>query len=256
MIGSKFLIRGRVTPGTRQPRYCAGNRNERRRRRRLWARPGRDALCEVNGARARAGLQSARLPNSLPPSHALDAAPPYLSCRRVGRRARRAARACDCARLVPVGRGARHRRRLDRDHRADRGARRRDRGVLAGPILPEKIAEKRHHPQKAAINTLCLLSLFFGGLLWPMAWLWAYTRPIGYRMAYGTDKHEDYTSRWARRPRTGSCSPQRSRTCAQNSTPWRPAAQLPPELRQLREDLGASQARRGRRCAPRRTGPR
>jgi len=59
-------------------------------------------------------------------------------------------------------------------------------------ILPEKIAEKRHHPQKQAINTLCLLSLVFGGLLWPIAWLWAYTRPVGFKVAYGTDKHEDY----------------------------------------------------------------
>src|SRR5690606_7632112 len=41
-------------------------------------------------------------------------------------------------------------------------------------ILPEKIAEKRKHPQAKAIQTLCLLSLFFGGLLWPIAWLWAY----------------------------------------------------------------------------------
>ena len=30
-------------------------------------------------------------------------------------------------------------------------------------ILPEKIAHKRHHPQKDAIQTLCLLSLVFGG---------------------------------------------------------------------------------------------
>src|SRR4029453_11861912 len=59
-------------------------------------------------------------------------------------------------------------------------------------ILPEKIAEKRHHPQKDAINTLCVLSLFFGGILWPLAWLWAYSKPVAYRMAYGTDKHEDY----------------------------------------------------------------
>ena len=58
-------------------------------------------------------------------------------------------------------------------------------------ILPEKVTEKRHHPQKDAINTLCSLSLFFGGLLWPIAWLWAYSRPVGYRMAYGTDNHED-----------------------------------------------------------------
>lgn len=54
-------------------------------------------------------------------------------------------------------------------------------------ILPERIAEKRRHPQLAAIKTLCLLSLFFGGLLWPLAWLWAYTKPVLHKMAYGTD---------------------------------------------------------------------
>lgn len=57
-------------------------------------------------------------------------------------------------------------------------------------ILPEKIAEKRNHPQAKAIQTLCLLSLFFGGLLWPLAWLWAYTKPVLYKMAYGTDTVE------------------------------------------------------------------
>ena len=55
-------------------------------------------------------------------------------------------------------------------------------------ILPEKIAENRHHPQAPAIKTLCLLSLAFGGLLWPLAWLWAYSRPVFYKMAYGVDK--------------------------------------------------------------------
>lgn len=59
-------------------------------------------------------------------------------------------------------------------------------------VMPEKIAHKRHHPQTDAIKTLCLLSLVFGGLLWPIAWLWAYVKPIGYQAAYGTDKHEDY----------------------------------------------------------------
>ena len=59
-------------------------------------------------------------------------------------------------------------------------------------VLPEKIAEKRHHPNKEAIHVLCLLSLVFGGLLWPIAWLWAYTRPAGHKLAFGTDKHEDY----------------------------------------------------------------
>ncbi|WP_051304670.1 DUF3302 domain-containing protein [Chitinilyticum litopenaei] len=55
-------------------------------------------------------------------------------------------------------------------------------------ILPEKIAHKRHHPQKDAIQTLCLLSLVFGGMLWPIAWLWAYSKPVMYKLAYGTDK--------------------------------------------------------------------
>lgn len=55
-------------------------------------------------------------------------------------------------------------------------------------ILPEKIAEKKNHPQTAAIQTLCLLSLFFGGLLWPIAWLWAYTKPVAYKAAYGHDE--------------------------------------------------------------------
>jgi hypothetical protein len=54
-------------------------------------------------------------------------------------------------------------------------------------ILPERIAEQRHHPQAPAIKTLCLLSLFFGGLLWPLAWLWAYSKPVLHKIAYGTD---------------------------------------------------------------------
>jgi CBS domain containing-hemolysin-like protein len=73
-------------------------------------------------------------------------------------------------------------------------------------ILPEKIAHKRHHPQRDAIQVLCLLSLVFGGMLWPIAWLWAYTRPTAYRMAYGTEKHEDYHVEMARKLREGKLS--------------------------------------------------
>ena len=29
--------------------------------------------------------------------------------------------------------------------------------------------------------------MLFGGLLWPLAWLWAYSKPVLYKMAYGTD---------------------------------------------------------------------
>ena len=57
-------------------------------------------------------------------------------------------------------------------------------------ILPEKIAEKRRHPQAKAIQCVCLLSLCFGGILWPLAWLWAYTKPVLHKMAYGTDEGE------------------------------------------------------------------
>ncbi len=59
-------------------------------------------------------------------------------------------------------------------------------------VLPEKIAHKRQHPQQEAIQVLCLLSLVFGGLLWPIAWLWAYSKPVLYKMAYGTDKSADH----------------------------------------------------------------
>jgi hypothetical protein len=59
-------------------------------------------------------------------------------------------------------------------------------------ILPEKIAEKKRHPQTKAIQCLCLLSLCFGGLLWPLAWLWTYTKPVLHKMAYGTDVGESH----------------------------------------------------------------
>ncbi|MDP2827124.1 MAG: DUF3302 domain-containing protein [Sulfuricellaceae bacterium] len=59
-------------------------------------------------------------------------------------------------------------------------------------ILPEKIAEKKKHPQAKAIQVLCLLSLAFGGLLWPLAWLWAYTKPVLHKLAYGTDVAEEH----------------------------------------------------------------
>ena len=63
---------------------------------------------------------------------------------------------------------------------------------LAVHVIPEKIAEKRHHPQLGAIKCLCFLSLVFGGLLWPFAWLWAYSKPVLHKMAYGTDVDESH----------------------------------------------------------------
>lgn len=109
-------------------------------------------------------------------------------------------------------------------------------------ILPEKIAEKRHHPQKGAIQTLCLLSLFFGGLLWPLAWLWAYTRPVAYRMAYGTDKHEDYFTEHAGKAKEGALLGSEIEHLRGELDAMATRGQLPPELQTLRADLDALHA--------------
>jgi CBS domain containing-hemolysin-like protein len=73
-------------------------------------------------------------------------------------------------------------------------------------VLPEKIAEKKQHPHKHSIKTLCILSLVFGGMLWPFAWLWAYTRPLGFKAVYGTEKHEDYYLEMAKKVHAGELS--------------------------------------------------
>lgn len=44
-------------------------------------------------------------------------------------------------------------------------------------IIPEEIAKKRNHPQADSIHIMCLLSLVMGGMLWPIALIWAYSNP-------------------------------------------------------------------------------
>ena len=90
-------------------------------------------------------------------------------------------------------------------------------------VLPEKIAHKRHHPQRDAIHVLCLLSLAFGGLLWPIAWLWAYVKPVTYQLAYGTEKHDDYFHEMGAKAKAGEL--------------------LQHELADLREELDAMNAK-------------
>jgi hypothetical protein len=104
-------------------------------------------------------------------------------------------------------------------------------------VLPEKIAENRHHPQKDAIHTLCILSLFFGGLLWPIAWLWAYTRPVAYRMAYGTDKHEDYFVERAAQAKEGGLLATEIEHLRNELDQMAERGTLPHELETLRKDL-------------------
>jgi CBS domain containing-hemolysin-like protein len=104
-------------------------------------------------------------------------------------------------------------------------------------VLPEKIAHKRHHPQRDAITTLCLLSLVFGGLLWPLAWIWAYTKPIGYRLAYGTDRHDDYYAEMAEKHREGRLSGEETLQLRDELEAMAARGTLPPGLRALRDEL-------------------
>jgi hypothetical protein len=48
-------------------------------------------------------------------------------------------------------------------------------GVLGA--LPGIIARKRKHPQSDAISVGGWVGLFFGGVLWPLILIWAYTTP-------------------------------------------------------------------------------
>jgi len=59
-------------------------------------------------------------------------------------------------------------------------------------ILPEVYAEKIHHPQTKLIQVICIMSIIFGGILWPLAWILAYSKPVLHKMAYGTDKSDEY----------------------------------------------------------------
>src|SRR5262245_54619960 len=43
--------------------------------------------------------------------------------------------------------------------------------------LPGRVAQKRGHPQAAAINVAGWLGLATGGILWPLALIWAFLRP-------------------------------------------------------------------------------
>ena len=104
-------------------------------------------------------------------------------------------------------------------------------------ILPEKFAHKRHHPQRDAIQILCLLSLLFGGLLWPLAWLWAFTKPVAYRMAYGTDKHDDYFDEMAEKQRVRALVGEEAFRLREELEAMEARGMLPARLVPLKEEL-------------------
>jgi CBS domain containing-hemolysin-like protein len=87
------------------------------------------------------------------------------------------------------------------------------------------------------ITTLCLLSLVFGGLLWPIAWLWAFTKPVGYRIAYGTDKHDDYYDEMAEKHRQGTLLREEASHLREELEAMEARGALPPNLRSLKDEL-------------------
>ena len=110
-------------------------------------------------------------------------------------------------------------------------------------VMPEKIAHKNHHPQRKAIQTLCLLSLVFGGLLWPLAWLWAYTKPVGYKLAYGTEMHDDYFVELTERWRKGELPEAELRQLRAELDAIETRGALTPALRSLRDELATGGTR-------------
>jgi hypothetical protein len=45
--------------------------------------------------------------------------------------------------------------------------------------LPGQLAHKWDHPQAGAINAMSWIGIATGGLLWPIAFIWAFTTPDG-----------------------------------------------------------------------------
>jgi hypothetical protein len=43
--------------------------------------------------------------------------------------------------------------------------------------LPGQLARKWNHPQAGAINAMSWIGIATGGLLWPVAFIWAFTTP-------------------------------------------------------------------------------
>jgi CBS domain containing-hemolysin-like protein len=117
-------------------------------------------------------------------------------------------------------------------------------------IIPEKIAEERQHPQKEAIKVLCLLSLVFGGLLWPLAWLLAHTKPVLHRAAYGRDKHEDYYEEEEARLAEKAVPDDEVAKLLAHLDALAERGALPEELTATRANLAQIQARSGRAEEP------
>jgi Protein of unknown function (DUF3302) len=75
--------------------------------------------------------------------------------------------------------------------------------------LPGQLATKWGHPQAAAINAMSWIGIATGGLLWPIAFIWAFTNPFGIKSAAIKDDRQprvveaDVTATGGAAPRGG-----------------------------------------------------
>ncbi len=55
--------------------------------------------------------------------------------------------------------------------------------------LPGQLARKWNHPQAAAINVASWIGIATGGLVWPVAFIWAFINPIKPAQAPGAEEN-------------------------------------------------------------------
>src|SRR6266480_7632198 len=55
--------------------------------------------------------------------------------------------------------------------------------------LPGQLAHKWNHPQAGAINAMSWVGIATGGLLWPVAFIWAFTTPFGAKFPVKDERH-------------------------------------------------------------------
>jgi hypothetical protein len=78
-------------------------------------------------------------------------------------------------------------------------------------------------------------------LLWPIAWLWGCTKPAGYRLAYGTEKHEDYFHEMGEKAQAGELLEHEVAHLREELDAMAAKGTLTAELKLLRKDLIAAQ---------------
>jgi hypothetical protein len=80
-------------------------------------------------------------------------------------------------------------------------------------------------------------------MLWPVAWLWAYARPVLFKAAYGMEKHEDYYEEMGHKARAGELLREEVAHLREELDAIAAKGMLPPQLKSLRSELDALHAR-------------